>query len=57
MKTVTLFDVQLIIRTYIVVQIVVVIFVEIQQWIWRKLCFFVQCGCNGVATTCVYAHA
>ena len=23
---------------YIVVQIVVVIFVEIQQWMWRKLC-------------------
>ena len=30
-----------------------------QQWIWRKferklmLCFL----CNGMATTCVYAHA
>ena len=32
---------------YIVVQIVVIIFVEIQQWMWRKLCFLCNAGVMG----------
>ena len=29
-----------------------------QQWMWRKLmAYLCNARCNGMATTCVYAHA